>query len=435
MNLTGIYSNYDYELRFGNEGEQSFNWDSRIINYSLKPDFTYYLNATNTLRFGGKATWYRFEPGNGLVGNWDESNNISLPLKFALESGLYLENEQEFGTGIRVQYGLRYSRFDYVGPGKVYLYHDTSANEPRRLKQEYEAGRFDPIASYHRLEPRLSVRVATGASSSLKASYNRQAQYIHLISNTAATTPLDVWTPSTNNIRPQTSDQYAAGYFRNFGGNRYEASLELYYKDISNQLDYIDNSEIILNEYLEGELLPARGKAYGAEFYLAKNQGKLTGWLSYTLSRSLRRVEGINNGDWFFNRYDRTHVLNLVANLQLGKRWSLSGTWVYYSGTPATFPTSRLEIQGWKIPYNTTGRRNNYRIAPYHRFDLSATLKGREGKKWRGSWVFSFYNIYHRRNPYSVFFRQNPDNPVQTQAIRLSIVGTIIPAVTYNFSF
>src|SRR3546814_453976 len=192
MNLTGIYSNYDYELRFGNEGEQSFNCDSRIINYSLKPDFTYYLNATNTLRFGGKATWYRFEPGNGLVGNWDESNNISLPLKFALESGLYLENEQEFGTGIRVQYGLRYSRFDYVGPGKVYLYHDTSANEPRRLKQEYEAGRFDPIASYHRLEPRLSVRVATGASSSLKASYNRQAQYIHLISNTAATTPLDV---------------------------------------------------------------------------------------------------------------------------------------------------------------------------------------------------------------------------------------------------
>lgn len=435
MNLSGIYSNYDYQLRFGEAGEQSFNWDSRIINFSLKPDFTWYLNTSNTLRFGAKATWYKFEPGNGVVGNWDESNNISLPFKYALESGIYLENEQELGQQVRLQYGLRYSRFNYVGPGKVYLYHDTVPNEPRRLRQQYEAGRLESIAAYDQLEPRISVRVALGPGSSLKASYNRQAQYLHLVSNTAATTPLDVWTPSTNNIKPQTSSQYAAGYFRNFDGNRYKASLEFYYKDISNQLDYIDNSEIILNEYLEGELLSAKGKAYGAEFFLEKATGRLTGWVSYTLSRSLRKVEGINNGDWFFNRYDRTHVLNVVVNQQLGKRWSLSGTWVFYSGTPATFPTSRLEIQGWQIPYNTTGRRNNYRIAPYHRLDLSVTLRGREGRKWNSSWVLSLYNVYHRRNPYSVFFQQNPENPLQTQATRLSIVGSIIPAVTYNFKF
>lgn len=435
MNLTGIYSNYDYELRFGEEGEQSFNWDSRIVNFSIKPDFTFYLNASNTLRFGAKATWYKFEPGNGMVGNWNESNNISLPLKYALESGLYLENEQRIGDRLQLQYGLRYSRFNYVGPGKVYTYHDTVYNEPRRLKEEFEVGRFENIATYDRLEPRISVKFGVSEQSSVKASYNRQAQYLHLISNTAATTPLDVWTPSTNNIRPQVSDQYALGYFRNFRNNTFEASFELYYKDIAGQLDYIDNSEIILNEYLEGELLPARGKAYGAELFLAKNAGKLTGWISYTLSRSLRQVTGINNGAWFLNRYDRTHVFNAVLNRSLGKRWSLSANWVFYSGTPATFPTSRMEIQGWQIPYNTENRRNNYRIAPYHRLDLAVTLKGRPRKKWQGSWVFSFYNVYNRRNPYSVFFQQNPDSPVQTQAVRLSIIGTIVPAVTYNFSF
>ncbi|WP_225975045.1 hypothetical protein [Anseongella ginsenosidimutans] len=182
-------------------------------------------------------------------------------------------------------------------------------------------------------------------------------------------------------------------------------------------------------------MLPARGRAYGAEFFLEKTLGRFTGWVSYTLSRSLRKAEGINNGNWFFNRYDRTHVLNTVLSSRLGKRWTVSGTWVYYSGTPATFPTSRLEIQGWQIPYNTSGRRNNYRVGPYHRLDLSATLKGREGGKWNSSWVFSLYNVYNRRNPYSVFFQQDPDNPVRTQAVRLSVVGSIIPAVTYNFSF
>ncbi|WP_225975044.1 TonB-dependent receptor plug domain-containing protein [Anseongella ginsenosidimutans] len=191
MNLTGIYSNYDYELRFGEAGEQSFNWDSKILNFSLKPDFIFYLNASNTLRFGAKATWYKFEPGNGVVGNWDESNNISLPLKYALESGVYLENEQRLGAGIALQYGLRYSRFNYLGPGKVYTYHDTVPNEPRRLKQEYEAGRSESITVYDQLEPRFSLKIGIGDNSSLKASYNRQAQYLHLVSNTAATTP---WT-------------------------------------------------------------------------------------------------------------------------------------------------------------------------------------------------------------------------------------------------
>ncbi|MFS8616527.1 MAG: TonB-dependent receptor, partial [Solitalea sp.] len=435
MNLTGIYSNYNYELRFGNENAQSFNWDSRIVNFSLKPDFTLYLNTSNTLRFGASATWYKFEPGNGLVGNWDDSKNISLPLKYALESGIYLENEQRLGDALELQYGLRYSCFTYLGPGKVYLYHDTIPNAPRRLMREYEVGRREPIARYDQLEPRITLKMELDSRNAIKLSYNRQAQYIHLVSNTAATTPLDVWTPSTNNIQPQQSDQYAAGYFRNLGNSALQASVEFYYKDIRNQLDYIDNSEIILNEYLEGELLPALGKAYGTELFLAKNRGPVTGWLSYTLSRSMRRVEGINNGAWFYNRYDRTHVLNAVLNVALGKRWELSGTWVYYSGTPATFPTSRLEIQGWQVPHNTTGARNNYRIGPYHRLDLSATLKGRPREKWSSSWVFSFYNVYHRRNPYSIFFRQNPDNPLQTQAVRLSVIGSIVPAVTYNFSF
>ncbi|MEM6631899.1 MAG: TonB-dependent receptor, partial [Bacteroidota bacterium] len=291
-------------------------------------------------------------------------------------------------------------------------------------------------------EPRFSFKYQLNEKSSIKGSFARTAQYIHLISNTTASVPIDVWTPSTNNIQPQTANQAAIGYFRNFSDNAYEFSLEAYYKEMDNIVDYIDGADLVLNEFLEGEILPGTGRAYGLEAYLEKKKGDVTGWISYTLGRSELQVEGINEGEWYPNRFDQTHSLSIVGFYQLSKRWSFGANFALNSGTPTTFPTSRFEQQGYIIPDNAGNTRNNVRIPAYHRLDFSATLDGKDkpDKRWKGQWVFSVYNLYNRRNPFSIFFRQEVDrvpigNPVMTEAIRLAVIGSFIPSVSYNFSF
>ena len=263
------------------------------------------------------------------------------------------------------------------------------------------------------------------------------SQYLHLISNTVASTPVDVWLPSTNNIEPQIADQIAVGYFRNFKNNMYEASAEVFAKDFQNQVDYIDNADIFFNEQLEGDLLTGDGRAIGLELFVKKNKGKFTGWVSYTISRSERQVDGINNDDWYPNRFDRLHNLSVVNSYELNKKWSFSANFVYSTGTPATFPTNRYEIQGIVLPHNVDNSRNNYRIPAYHRLDISATLtpKKNENRRWKGEWVFSVYNVYSRRNPFAIFFEQNSDDPLVTEAIRFSVIGNFVPAVSYNFNF
>ncbi|MFL5752700.1 MAG: TonB-dependent receptor [Bacteroidia bacterium] len=439
MNATVFYSNYDYLLGFKDESNgQSFDWNSKIINYSVKPDFIYYINNKNTLRFGGQSILYDFNPATAVVTASDGGKtNISLDHKYGLESAFYLDNEQKINSRISVQYGLRYSLFDYMGKGNAFHYYDTIPNERKRLRDTVYYGKWKTIQQYGNFEPRISFKMDLTDNSSVKASYNRTAQYIHLVSNTAASTPLDVWTPSTNNVKPQLCDQFAMGYFRNFKDNMFETSVEVYYKTMQNQLDYIDNSSLFLNKYIEADLLQGKGRAYGAEFYVKKTKGKLNGWISYTLSRTERKVDGLSKGEWYLNRYDRTHNLNTVATYDLSKRWSFSANFVLYSGTPATFPTSKIEIQGYTIPYNTTEKRNNFRITPYHRLDISATynFKKNEKRKWQSSIVMSVYNVYNRRNAFAIYFRSSKDNPVATEAVRYSVIGSFVPAVTYNFKF
>lgn len=263
------------------------------------------------------------------------------------------------------------------------------------------------------------------------------AQYLQLISNTAASTPLDVYTLATNNIKPLVADQVAVGYFRNFKDNMFETSLEVYYKYLQNQLDYIDNADLFINDQVEGQLLQGLGRAYGSELYIRKVKGKLQGWISYTLSKTERLVRGISNDDWFYSRYDRTHVLNTSVNYDLTKRWNVSANFVFLTGLPATFPNSRIQVQNLTIPYNTEGVRNNYRVTPYHRLDLGATFnfKKNDERKYKQHIVFSVYNVYKRRNAYSIYFRAKDGADNQTEAVRFSMIGTIVPAVTYNFSF
>jgi len=438
MNLTTYYSNYDYLLGFRDEVQNSrFDWKSEIINYSVKPDFTYFLNAKNTIKFGVQTILYDFRPGNAVVQSGTQVNNISLDPKYALESGIYLDNEQKLGEKVVLQYGMRYSLFQYMGSGRAFTYGEAAPNVRRPLIDQTNFSQWEVIKQYGNLEPRFSVNYTLGATSSLKASYNRTAQYIHLVSNTSASTPLDVWTPSTNNIRPQLADQVALGYFRNFKDNTYETSVEVYYKDLQGQLDYIDNADLLLNTLLEGDLVQGIGRAYGAEFYVKKAKGKFTGWISYTLAKTERKVTGINRSEWFPNRFDRRHNLSVTMAYDVSKRWNFSANFVLQSGTPITFPTNRVEVQGYVLPHNTDESRNNFRIPAYHRLDLSATHynKKKEGRRFESYWVFSIYNVYNRRNPFAIYFRRNADVAINTEAVRFSVIGSFIPAVSYNFKF
>lgn len=439
MNLTAYYSNYDYSLSAGEETDvNAFIWKSRIISSSIKPDFTFYLSPNNQVTFGGQYIHYHAKPASAFAISENERIDLSQAPKYADESALYVGNEQKIGERLSLQYGLRFSLFRNLGPGIYYEYIDV---DPGRRKQPVLPGesysKGEVVKQYANWEPRLALNVGVTNTASIKASYNRTAQYLHLLSNTAASSPLDVWTLSSPNIKPQTADQVALGWFQNFADNAYDFSVEVYYKKLYNQIDYVPSSDLLLNNYVEGDLLFGKGRAYGAEFYLKKNKGKLNGWISYTLSRTERQIETISNNNWFPARFDKPHHLNLVAIYDLNKRLSFSGNFVFTSGTPATYPTNRFEFNGWALPYNYTNVRNNNRIGAYHRLDLSATLKLQKKlfKTGELEMVFSVYNAYNRRNPFSVFGRINEENPLKTEAVRYAVMGSIIPAITYNFKF
>jgi hypothetical protein len=444
-NFTAFYSNYNYSLNF-NQENSNFDWKSNVVNYSFKPEFNWFLNDKNTITFGGQAIYHDFRPGDAVTTNGGVSTNVGLPHKYALETALFIGNEQTLTKRLSAHYGLRYSLWNYLGAGEARLYPDrpdyAPGQNPRALQptQVVPYGSGEPIQTYGNLEPRLALKYELNPASSLKLSYNRMAQYLHLLSNTAAASPLDLWVPSTNNIKPQLSDQIALGYFRNLKDNMFETSVEVYYKDLQNQIDYIPGANLLLNPNIEGELLYGRGRAFGAEFFLKKNTGKLTGWVSYTLSRTERLVNGINRNEWFAARFDRTHNLNVSLQYELNKRWSFSTNFVYQSGTPATFPTERVEFQGYtSLPFIGDYSRSNVRIPAYHRLDLSATLQGKKGRflgrDFEKYWVFSVYNFYNRRNPYSTYFQADPDNRQNNQAVRFSVIGSFVPSASFNFKF
>ena len=435
-NLTLYTSDYDYVISFGADSDNRFDWDARIVNYSAKPEFSLFLTPDNQVRFGGQAIFYKFEPGNAIGVSEGEVLDISLDNKFAIEGALFIENEVDISPSFTVNYGLRWSYFNYTGEGLAYEFGEpTEVGLRRPFTETTFFDQWESIETYNNFEPRLSMKYQLSDDKSIKASYNRTVQYIHLISNTTASTPVDIWQPSTNNLEPQRADQVALGYFQNLKDNSYEFSAEIYYKRFIDLLDYIDGADILLNEFLEGDLLSGDGRAYGLELLFKKKAGAFTGWASYTLARSERRIEGINNNEWYASRFDQTHNLSLTTFYDLNDRWSFSSNFALISGTPTTFPTSRFTQQGFIVPHNTFESRNNVRIPIYHRLDISATLQGKNNptKRWQSEWIFSIYNVYSKRNPFSIFFRQ--DNAGLSEAIRLSIIGNFIPSVSYNFKF
>jgi len=446
-NFNFIYSDYDYELAFFDDVIDRLEWNSKIQVLSFKPQFTYFINTRNMIDFGGEFNFYSISTANGLVVSNFDSTLVQLPKKYAAEWNLYINNELFLLNAIALNYGLRGAGYLYLGPGYIYNFENIIQGKRKLLVSKKRVPDREIIQQYFNLEPRISINYQINSISSFKASYSRLSQNLHLISNTTATNPLDIWIPSTNNIRPEIGNQYGLGYLRNIGKqNVINVSVEAFYRSNNNQIDYIDGAQIYINEFIEGELLSGKGRSYGLEFYVEKVTGKFQGWISYTLGRAEMKVAGINNDDWYPTRYDQLHNLKIAGFYKLNERWSFSSTFTFLSGTPTTFPTTRLVVQDYLIPYNYFYSRNNERIPNYHRLDIAVTLnskkynkKGKE-KRYRDYWVFGFYNLYARENPFSTYFSQGTDRPVPGEPIpsfatQLAIIGTLVPGISYNFRF
>lgn len=429
-NFTGIYTRYDYFVGTPEDQANAFKWTSGIRDYGLKADFTWFLSPENTIRFGGQSLYHVFNPGivEG-TGSQTSLNRLTMPQQYGLESALYISNDQQLNPLLSIKYGLRFSAFQNIGPAKIYRY-NTTWQVTDSVK--YEKGKF-----YHTrlsIEPRIAATYLLDEQSSVKASYARSVQYIQLAQNSTAGTPLDIWFMTGPNIEPQRSDIVAAGYFRNFRQNTFEASVEIYYKYTSHAIDFKDQAQLLFNEFLEAELRTGQARAYGIELLLRKRTGRLNGWIAYTLSQSKRTIEAINNGKSYSPAYDKPHEISVVSNFELNPRMVLSANWVYTSGTPVTFPTGRAVIGNNIVPVYS--ERNAYRLPPYHRLDISFILKAKEkpGRKWDYEWNFSLYNAYGRKNAWTINFRQDPDDPQRTIAEKTYLFG-VIPSVTFNFSF
>lgn len=433
-NFTYVRSGYDYKLGIeeANENLLSFVWRSNLKNHKLKSDFSYYLNPDNTIRFGAAAEYHTFEPGK-VKGLSDESifGEVNVPASNALSYSFYASNEQQIGALLTMKYGLRYSIFQNMGKAKVYNFDESFNVVDSSL---YKQGEI--FNTYDGLEPRISMNLTLDEYSSVKASYSHTRQYLHLASNATVGTPLDVWLPSSPNIKPQKADQGALGYFRNFFNNTLETSVEIYYKQMRDQIDFKDHAEIFLNPEIEGEMRFGDAEAYGAEFLLRKVKGKFTGWLSYTYAHAERTFEAINDGNPYVSPFNRTHDISLVLNYDINRRLSVALNWVYSSGKPVTFPTGRWEYGNMIAPVYS--ERNTYRMPDYHRLDVSVTLdsknKLKEEKKFYSSWNLSVYNAYDRHNAYSISFEPVDGSQYKQEAIKTYLFG-IIPSITYNFHF
>ena len=428
-NLTLVGSSYNYHMGQNvTNMEQEFG--TRLQDYSLKMDFSYFKDAGNRFKFGYHFTYHHFIPGEG-GGRGEHSiieKKIKFPQQYAAEQNLYAAGETGLFEKLILKYGLRYTWFGNIGDGKKVTYLENY--NPVREKTVKKGSVYHV---QHRLEPRLGLLYLLNDSHSFKAAYTRTSQFIQLASNSIGGSPLDIWFLSTQNIKPQISDLTTAGYFRNLNENEYEISSELYYKSMKDLVDFKDHAKLTANRELEREFRVGKGYAYGLELAFRKKEGRLTGWIGYTLSKSRRKVKDVNDGKWYRSPYDKPHNISIVANYELSPRWNISGNWVYASGTPVTYPTGRYLMGDTYVPIYSG--RNEYRFPNYHRLDLSVTRKlSKPGNWFRSELNFSLYNAYGRKNPWAIFFGQDNDRPDVSYA-EMMYLFTVVPSVTWNFSF
>jgi len=422
LNTSFIYSDYNYDVSLKN-GETKFNVNSNIKDVNIKQDYTYYFNPKNTIRFGFNSILHSITPSifSGTV-----KNSVNKVGRNGLENAIYFNNNFKANQKLTIDYGLRVSAYSMMG-GDVYNLYNGNEKTSSILLEKTALGK-----TYLNIEPRITSNYRINELSSIKLAYARNVQHLHLLSNATASSPSDQWIGDSYNIKPELADQTSIGYTRNFKNNTYELGAELYYKNMQNQLDYKDGTNINTIADVESALLYGIGRAYGFELLAKKKIGVLSGWISYTLSKSERKIEGINGGDWYNAKQDRTHDISVVSIVELNSKWSVSGVFVYYTGNAVTFPTGKYTFGGQTI--YQYAKRNANRMPTYHRFDISVTYENRDRKKRETSWNFSLYNVYGRENAYRISFQDDPLDKTKTQIIQTSLFRWV-PSITYNFKF
>ena len=447
-NLVAGLSNYQYNLSESDTLSplEAYKIKSSLHYRNVKWNLSWFSTDKHSIDFGINAALYNIQPGKlSALNDTTIIKPIEMQPEKAIESAFYITDNITISPRFALDLGVRYSLYSYLGPNKIYIYQPNSPRTSGSVIDSLTYANNKPICWYSGLEPRLSLRFIISNSSSVKLSYNRIHQYVNLVSNTAVMAPTDVWKLSSPNLKPLTCDHFAVGYFKNFKNNTYETSIEIYYKSLTNAIEYKNGANLLLNPYLEADLTNVRGYNYGVELYLKKNSGRLTGWASYTFSRSLQKTNGIFTGDkinenqLFPSNFDRPHDLIINLNYHISRRWRFGSTFIYSTGRPVTLPEYKFYYQDYQLLYYSD--RNKYRLPDYHRLDVSLTFDEsiRIKKKWKGSWTFSILNLYGRKNAYSVFYKEE-GHMVSSEyklydTYMLYIIGIPFPTLTYNFTF
>jgi hypothetical protein len=422
LNTSLIYSDYNYNVKLKN-GATNFNINSNIKDVNLKQDYTLYANGLNTLRFGFNSILHTITPStfSGTV-----INSVAKEGRNGLENAFYLTNNYRANNQLTIDYGMRLSMYTLMG-GDVYNIYENGV-----VQSSVKLNRSSFGKTYANLEPRITTNYRISDETSIKAGYARNVQHLHLLSNSVASSPSDQWIGNSYNIKPEIADQLSVGYVTKLFKSSFEFTAEAYYKYLQNQIDYKDGAEINTVSDVESVLLYGIGRAYGLELLLKKKEGRLTGWVGYTLSKTERKIDGINEGRWYNARQDRTHDISVVGIYELNSRWSISGVFVYNTGDAVTYPTGKYNLQGQTL-YQYAARNEN-RMPAYHRLDFSATYEKNKTKRMHGSWNFSLYNVYGRENAFRISFKDDPNDPTRTQIIRTALFKWV-PSVTYQFKF
>lgn len=423
-NTSIIYSNYDYKIGLKNN-ESEFNLNSKIQDWNFKQDFTWFAGNKHAVRFGLQSIYHTLTPSSasGTIVNSFPRNP-----RYSWENAVYINDDFKATEKLTINYGARLSLFSVLGGDTFNTYENGVLTDSKFL----EKGKFGK--TYTNIEPRITANYRINEVSSVKGGYSRNTQNLHLLSNSSSGNPTDQWIGSSYSVKPEIADQISVGYSRNFNNNNYEVNAEIYYKSMQNQIDFKNGAQIGFSTAadVESELLFGKGRAYGLELIAKKKAGKLTGWISYTLSKTERKINGINDNKWYNARMDKTHDISVVTTYQLNAKWSFSGLFLYSTGNAVTFPIGKYELNGQTVfQYNS---RNADRMPAYHRMDLSATYEPESNKRFRGSWTFGIYNLYGRQNAYTITFEDNPNNPGTTRAMQTSLFRWV-PNITYNFKF
>jgi hypothetical protein len=446
FDLNAYHSNYKYLVKF-DDLDNGFRWDNVLSETGVKAQWSYLPSENTNLQWGFHSQLYHFAPISLVPSNNSSIEAINTNPRNGLQNNLFVSASTDVNTNLRIEAGLRWSVYNQVGKGVNFIYEDGVPSPDATITDSVFYSRFENMKFYQGLEPRISFRYLLKDDLSIKGGFNRNYQYVQVASNSSAGLPIDRWIPAGTYIPPIRGDQVSLGLFQNLAQDKWELSIEGYYKDFKNIIDLRQGASVLFTDNVETEILVGNGYAYGLEFLIRKNVGKTTGWLSYTYSRTWRKINGISDNNWYNPRFDRPHDITMVLSHEFTRRWSANLTFVYTTGQAVTFPVGSYEVDTQRLPLYGS-QRNADRFPDYHRMDASVTWRNTDkGRKWRGSWNLSIYNLYGRKNPFAFQFTDIVNDQIdfdpslgeevvsKRPGVVMTYLFTFLPAITYNFQF